>query len=149
MLRTPKREAWHPQPPLKDSELVQQSWAISSVTYPTALFSSLILSLLLGLPWSRAARLTRLQQGQFFQHSVKVCTKKLTPKTASCRSAALQSAKDQISDQGQRRHMGRVQAHVMLGYRPMFTLCQKPLQEVAVGCPRWLSHRQLFCFEHG
>lgn len=38
---------------------------------------------------------------------------------------------------------------VTLGYRPMFTLCQKPLQEVAVGCPRWLSHRQLFCFEHG
>lgn len=145
MLRTPKREAWHRQPPSRTA-----SWCSNPEPYPLSLIPQPCLAawsfhFCWAYPGAGQPDLPDYSKVSFSSTQWRCAQTNWPPKLlpAGLLPCSLPRTKFLTKDKE------GTWEEFMLGYRPMFTLCQKPLQEVAVGCPRWLSHRQLFCFEHG
>lgn len=101
---------------------MQQSRAIFSVTYPWALFSSLTLSLLLDLPWSKGGCSTSQRYQPTIRSGFPVLNEAVH-KYPDPQNCFLQICWLAVS-QGPnfwlrtRRHVGRVQAQLGWGYRP-------------------------------
>lgn len=101
---------------------MQQSRAIFSVTYPWALFSSLTLSLLLDLPWSKGGCSTSQRYQPTIRSGFPVLNEAVH-KYPDPQNCFLQNCWLAVS-QGPnfwlrtRKHVGRVQAQLGWGYRP-------------------------------
>lgn len=148
MLRT-QRWGLAPSNPLKDSELVQQSWAVSLSLIPESCLTAWPFHFCWAYPGAEQPDVPGYSKVHFSSTQYRCAQTHWPPKLLPADLLPCSLPRTKFLTKDKEGTWEDLRLTVMLGYRPMFTLCQKPLQEVAVGCPRWLSHRQLFCFEHG